>query len=51
MAEAVNTQAGANTSLGGATISVRGYGEMTPVGCNTSFQGRVANRRVEVWVR
>ncbi|MEM1344311.1 MAG: phosphate ABC transporter substrate-binding/OmpA family protein [Pseudomonadota bacterium] len=35
----------------GADISVQGYGELTPVGCNTTFQGRVANRRVEVWVR
>ena len=51
MAESVNARAGESASLGGALIEVRGYGEMTPVGCNTSFQGRVANRRVEVWVR
>ena len=51
MAEAVNTDATPGGSIGGATISVQGYGEMLPVGCNTSFQGRVANRRVEVWVR
>ena len=51
MAESVNARAGESASLGGALIEVRGYGEMTPVGCNTSFAGRVANRRVEVWVR
>lgn len=50
MAEAVDRQ-GNTGQFGGATIQVRGYGEMTPVGCNTSFAGRVANRRVEVWVR
>ncbi|MGF1502915.1 MAG: substrate-binding domain-containing protein [Paracoccaceae bacterium] len=35
----------------GADIRVQGYGELTPVGCNTTFAGRVANRRVEVWIR
>ncbi len=35
----------------GANITVLGYGELTPVGCNTTFAGRVANRRVEVWIR
>ena len=34
-----------------STISVKGYGELAPVGCNTSPGGRSANRRVEVWVR
>ena len=37
--------------LEGATITVKGYGELAPVGCNTSPQGRSANRRVEVWIR
>ena len=37
--------------LDDTSIEVRGYGELTPVGCNTTFAGRVANRRVEVWVR
>lgn len=32
-------------------LSARGYGELMPVGCNTSLQGRTANRRVEVWIR
>ncbi|MEM9145884.1 MAG: phosphate ABC transporter substrate-binding/OmpA family protein [Pseudomonadota bacterium] len=50
MNEAVAGVAGSN-DFGGANISVQGYGELTPVGCNTTFAGRVANRRVEVWVR
>lgn len=37
--------------LDGAQLSVRGYGELTPVGCNSTFGGRFVNRRVEVWVR
>jgi len=44
-------QAGGGADFDGANIEIRGYGEMTPVGCNTTFAGRVANRRVEVWVR
>ncbi|MGF1554163.1 MAG: substrate-binding domain-containing protein [Paracoccaceae bacterium] len=32
-------------------VLVQGFGELTPVGCNDSFAGRFANRRVEVWVR
>lgn len=32
-------------------VTALGYGELTPVGCNTTFSGRIANRRVEVWVR
>ena len=35
----------------GATIMVQAYGELLPVACNTSRQGREINRRVEVWVR
>jgi phosphate transport system substrate-binding protein len=30
---------------------VQSYGELTPVGCNDTPQGRELNRRVEVWVR
>ncbi|MEM0923644.1 MAG: OmpA family protein, partial [Pseudomonadota bacterium] len=32
-------------------IRTLGYGELAPVGCNTTFEGRQINRRVEVWVR
>lgn len=37
--------------LGNAAIIVKGYGELAPVGCNTTPYGRSTNRRVEVWVR
>ncbi|MHA3977294.1 phosphate ABC transporter substrate-binding/OmpA family protein [Halovulum sp. GXIMD14794] len=37
--------------LDGLDISAFGFGEMAPVGCNTSAEGRRANRRVEVWIR
>lgn len=38
-------------ALQNSPVIVQGYGELTPVGCNDSFNGRFANRRVEVWVR
>ncbi len=38
-------------ALDQAGIVVMGYGELTPVGCNDSLEGRTANRRVEVWIR
>ncbi len=38
-------------ALTGTQIRSVGYGELTPVGCNTTLQGRTANRRVEVWIR
>lgn len=34
-----------------AQITVLGYGELAPVGCNTTLKGRSSNRRVEVWLR
>ncbi len=45
---AASVEAGA---LNRSTLTVKGYGELAPVGCNTSPTGRSANRRVEVWVR
>ncbi|ADP70618.1 OmpA/MotB domain protein [Rhodomicrobium vannielii ATCC 17100] len=32
-------------------ITVKGYGSLLPVGCNTSDAGQSANRRVEVWMK
>ncbi len=32
-------------------ILVQSYGELTPVGCNETREGRELNRRVEVWLR
>lgn len=32
-------------------VRTLGYGELAPVGCNTTFEGRQVNRRVEVWIR
>lgn len=32
-------------------IEVRGYGELSPLGCNADVDGRRINRRVEVWER
>ncbi|MEM6973503.1 MAG: phosphate ABC transporter substrate-binding/OmpA family protein [Pseudomonadota bacterium] len=40
-----------DAALTRSPVLVRGYGELTPVGCNDSFSGRFANRRVEVWIR
>lgn len=37
--------------LDGVQITLKGYGELMPVGCNTNIGGRSANRRVEVWLR
>ncbi len=34
-----------------AQITVLGYGELAPVGCNNTLKGRSSNRRVEVWLR
>lgn len=45
------TAAAEGGDLSRSKITVKGYGELAPVGCNTSPSGRSANRRVEVWVR
>jgi phosphate transport system substrate-binding protein len=41
----------AGVSPTASKIIVRGYGELMPVGCNTTDAGREKNRRVEVWVK
>lgn len=38
-------------SLTDVAFRTIGYGEVSPVGCNTTFEGRRINRRVEVWIR
>jgi phosphate transport system substrate-binding protein len=41
----------AGERLSGITFTALGYGEVAPVACNDSKQGRQINRRVEVWVK
>ena len=41
----------AEGALDAVPVLVQSYGELTPVGCNETPQGRELNRRVEVWVR
>ncbi len=38
-------------SIDPSRIEVRGYGELSPLGCNEDIEGRRINRRVEVWTR
>lgn len=38
-------------ALAHVSLLVKSYGELTPVGCNETAEGRELNRRVEVWIR
>ncbi len=38
-------------ALDSVRVLVKGYGEMSPLGCNETLNGRRINRRVEVWSR
>lgn len=40
-----------NATAEGLKISTLGYGEMSPLGCNETIQGRKINRRVEIWTK
>ncbi|WP_299080530.1 phosphate ABC transporter substrate-binding/OmpA family protein [uncultured Ruegeria sp.] len=44
-------QAAPANSLDGLTIRTLGYGEISPLSCNDTENGRRINRRVEVWLR
>ncbi len=35
----------------GVTLASDGYGELLPVACNSTLEGKRTNRRVEVWIR
>ncbi|MBL4806757.1 MAG: substrate-binding domain-containing protein [Rhodobacteraceae bacterium] len=39
------------TNTNGVTFTAKGFGELSPVACNSSLEGKQTNRRVEVWVR
>lgn len=43
--------AAAEAGIEGIRFSAVGYGEISPVACNSSPRGRASNRRVEIWIR
>ncbi|MEM7524782.1 MAG: phosphate ABC transporter substrate-binding/OmpA family protein [Pseudomonadota bacterium] len=47
---AAEIRAAAGDSLDAANVEVKGYGELSPAACNSSFEGRKINRRVEIWL-
>lgn len=51
VAEAIIRSSVPEGGLDEVQLTLKGYGELMPVGCNTNIGGRSANRRVEVWLR
>lgn len=43
--------AGKITNPYGVSMSAKGYGELAPVACNATLEGKRTNRRVEIWIR
>jgi len=43
--------AGKITNPFGVSFVAKGYGELAPVACNTTLEGKRTNRRVEIWIR
>ena len=39
------------TNPNGVTFTAKGYGELAPVACNATLEGKRTNRRVEIWIR
>jgi len=43
--------AGKITNPFGVSFTAKGYGELAPVACNATLDGKRTNRRVEIWIR
>ncbi|NOR62578.1 MAG: OmpA family protein [Rhodobacteraceae bacterium] len=43
--------AGKITNPYGVSIGAKGFGELAPVACNATLEGKRTNRRVEIWIR
>lgn len=42
---------GSDSAAATTGVTVFGFGQIAPVGCNTTAEGRRTNQRVEVWIR